>query len=367
KGNLISYLNYIETNFQKYYQLKYDDKLTSIKEVQGKMLDKGSKQIVLEYFVGKDSIFVFCISADKFEIVTVKKDKNFGRYITGLTNSIRYKIGDVFVTCAIGLYNQLLKPVESQIKKKVVTVIPDVAFVGLPLQAFLNSDNPEKMEKLVAKGKYSQLPFAVFKNAMSYEISTAVALQNASTRKKDTLDAIYPHRLFVLAPVFEPNSRKGYIAESMPSALPKLELDTANFNYASHRTHLAQLPGTEQEALSLIQLFQKKKSPARAYVYNFAQKGLVQSKGLSYYNYLHFATHGELNLSRSEYSGLYLNEKDSTSKDGLFNLGNVYTLDLKAKLVTLSACESGLGKVINGEGIMGFARAFTYSGTESIL
>jgi CHAT domain-containing protein len=367
KGNLIAYLKFIESNYEKYFNLKYDDRVTSIKDVQNTLLDKDNKRLLVEYFVGKDSIFIFCLSHDQFNIVTVKKESNFSRNILGLTNSIRYNIGSVFVRCSIELYDQLLRPIEDKIHKKIVVVVPDVAFVGLPLQTFMNSTDPAKMETLVNKGKYSQLPFAVFKTAMSYEISAAVALQNASTKKKDTILSKYPHRLFVLAPVFEPNSRRRYVLESEPSVLPKLELDTAQYNYPSPKIHLAQLPGTEQEAISLIKLFKSKKSPARAYLYNFAQKKLIQSQTLGYYNYIHFATHGEMNLSRSEYSGLYINDADSVNQEGIFHLGNVYTLDLKAQLVTLSACESGLGKVINGEGIMGFARAFTYSGTESIL
>ena len=67
-------------------------------------------------------------------------------------------------------------------------------------------------------------------------------------------------------------------------------------------------------------------------------------------------------------SGLILIEKDTTgTEDGILHLNEVYNLQLNADLVVLSACETGRGKLIDGEGVIGLARGFLYAGAQNVL
>lgn len=369
KEKQISYLKNIEKKYEKYYQLKYDDKIISISEVQNVLLDNSNKQLLTEYFVGKDSIIIFCISKTNYQIIAVKKDKDFSRNLKGLSNAIKFSVGSVFIDCSTLLYNQLLKPIEEISKKMNIIVVPDISFVGLPFQLLVKTDNIERMKSIAAKGKFSKLSLALYNNAISYEISAAVAIQNSFYNKDTLISTSYKktHRLFILAPIFDTKNKNGFIAESKPDLLPTLELDTTHYNYYNSNVQFSKLPGSEQEAIDLIKIFKNKKMPARGYLGAYAQKKLIVTNTLNYYNYIHFATHGEVNLFNPELSGLYMNDEDTASDAGIMQVGSIYSLSLNADMVTLSSCESGLGKIINGEGIMGFTRAFTYAGAKSIV
>jgi CHAT domain-containing protein len=80
---------------------------------------------------------------------------------------------------------------------------------------------------------------------------------------------------------------------------------------------------------------------------------------------LHIASHGTFNPDVPLSSGLML-AKDNQN-DGMLTVGELYDLSLNADLVTLSACETALGKVAHGDDVVGFTRGFFYAGASSII
>jgi CHAT domain-containing protein len=80
---------------------------------------------------------------------------------------------------------------------------------------------------------------------------------------------------------------------------------------------------------------------------------------------LHFATHGDLNEQNPLDSALLLTPADGN--DGRLAVRDIFTLDLHAKLVVLSACETGLGKLSRGDELVGLQRAFLYAGTPAVV
>ena len=80
---------------------------------------------------------------------------------------------------------------------------------------------------------------------------------------------------------------------------------------------------------------------------------------------LHFASHGKFNADSPLQSGLYLAR--DTANDGVLTVGELYSMSINADLVTLSACETGLGKVASGDDVVGLARGFLYAGSRSIV
>ena len=92
----------------------------------------------------------------------------------------------------------------------------------------------------------------------------------------------------------------------------------------------------------------------------------VAKKKVSSFNTIHFATHGEFNDRQPLQSGLIL-AKDEEN-DGFFQVHEIFGMDLRnANLVTLSACETALAKIIGGDDLVGLSRGFIYAGTPSIL
>jgi CHAT domain-containing protein len=93
------------------------------------------------------------------------------------------------------------------------------------------------------------------------------------------------------------------------------------------------------------------------------------SPDLSQYQIVHFATHGLLNAEDPTLSGLVLSlfDRKGRSQPGFLNLNDIYNMKLSANLVVLSACQTGLGKYISGEGLIGLARGFMYAGAPRVI
>lgn len=80
---------------------------------------------------------------------------------------------------------------------------------------------------------------------------------------------------------------------------------------------------------------------------------------------LHFAAHGKFQPDDPLGSGLYL--VGDADNDGTLTAAELYSMNLDADLVTLSACETGLGKIANGDDVVGLTRGFLYAGSRSIV
>jgi CHAT domain-containing protein len=100
-----------------------------------------------------------------------------------------------------------------------------------------------------------------------------------------------------------------------------------------------------------------------------ASRETATSAELSKYRIIHFATHGILDLEHPELSGIVLSMVDEKGQpqDGYLRLHEVYNLNLPAELVVLSACQTGIGKQIKGEGLIALTRGFMYAGAKSVV
>lgn len=100
-----------------------------------------------------------------------------------------------------------------------------------------------------------------------------------------------------------------------------------------------------------------------------ASRNTVINTQLSRYRVLHFATHGLLNNRHPELSGIVLSLYDDSGQlqNGFLRLHEIFNLKLPAELVVLSACQTGMGKQIRGEGLIGLTRGFMYAGSERVV
>jgi CHAT domain-containing protein len=100
-----------------------------------------------------------------------------------------------------------------------------------------------------------------------------------------------------------------------------------------------------------------------------ANRAMATGGELSKYRYVHFATHGYIDSERPDLSAIVLSLVDAEGKpqDGFLRTHDIYNLNLPAELVVLSACETGLGKQIKGEGLVGLTQGFMYAGARRVV
>jgi CHAT domain-containing protein len=100
-----------------------------------------------------------------------------------------------------------------------------------------------------------------------------------------------------------------------------------------------------------------------------ASKATAMSKELANYRIVHIATHGLVNSEHPALSGLVFSlfDRQGRQQDGFLRLSDIYNLELNADLVVLSACQTALGKQIQGEGLIGITRGFMYAGSPRVI
>ena len=120
------------------------------------------------------------------------------------------------------------------------------------------------------------------------------------------------------------------------------------------------LPNAESEARMIASMQSGNELLVRSKASETAFKEFAPS-----FHYLHIASHGEFNASNALESRLLLSK--SATDDGSLTVGELYKVNLDADLVTLSACETGLGKVLSGDDVVGLTRGFLYAGSSNIV
>jgi CHAT domain-containing protein len=130
---------------------------------------------------------------------------------------------------------------------------------------------------------------------------------------------------------------------------------------------ISSLPESREEADAIMKVVPKGEGMA-ALGFD-ASRATVMSPSLSQYRIIHFATHGFADLSHPELSGIVLSLIDAKGQpqDGYLRLHDIYNLNLPADLVVLSACQTGVGKQIRGEGLIALTRGFTYAGAARVV
>jgi CHAT domain-containing protein len=136
---------------------------------------------------------------------------------------------------------------------------------------------------------------------------------------------------------------------------------------ASDGMYVPRLPGTRQEAEQIVAMVP---STERRLALDFAaSRETVTSAELSQYRYVHLSTHGLLDSVHPELSGLVfslVNERGEP-QDGFLRAHEIFNLKLSPEVVVLSACQTGMGKNIKGEGLVSLTRGFMYAGAPRVI
>ena len=262
-------------------------------------------ETLIEYYYRDKDMYAFILSNGKLR--TVKMDSE------GLMEDVqvfRELIEDTnstqFIDISRKLYKRLFQPLESTLNNRNLIIVSHGALHYLPMNVLHDGNG-----YLIDRYSIRMMP-------------SATAMKYISRKKADKTGGVL---------IFgNPNLGD-----------PKLDLIYA-----------------EQEAIAVGNI----RSGSKIFLRREATEAALRKYGNSY-RYLHFATHGQFDSEAPLKSALLL--APDSQYNGMLSVDKLYSLSLDADLVTLSACETGLSKIANGDDLVGLTRGFLYAGSSSIV
>ena len=270
-------------------------------------------------------------------------------------------------TSASELSRNILKPLADFPDKKRLVIVADGVLQYIPFAALPGPDHTERRRGKEGLGRSADF-ISPEPLISKYSISYLPSASSLAVLRRETAGRPpAPGTIVVLAdPVYEADDLR-VIGSAIQNKAATSNQTASNNQATRDGLSLQRLSSTEYEARAIEEITEP---AARLVARGFeADRALALSPELSRYRIIHFATHGWLDRKNPEFSAIVLSSVDRQGKpqDGYLRLGDIYNLKLNADLVVLSACETGLGQEIKGEGLVGLTRGFMYAGAPRVM
>lgn len=343
----------LETHYPRYYDLKYRRDVVSVPEVQ-KALDE--KTALIEYFVGDSTLYAFVITQEDFQVTRLPLIKNLEEKIEKLLCATTAEQFKTFAETSYELHQALVQPIADKAARPNWIITPDGPLNHLPFEMLVT-----KLPLLDTSIAYDSLSYLLSQHSISYAYSATLWLEGVNHSKP-----VAEHDLLAFAPEFK---------KSFPAGLPPAGSYEFCGRLDSTRSMVSELHSNKEEVEQIAELFEKKYDwwsrvfgkKTKVLTGATATERTLKSLDLNQYRYIHFSTHGAANRSIPDLSWILFTPGETPPEDNVLFLPEIYNLDLNARLVVVSACETGAGKISRGEGILGLARGFLYAGARNLL
>ena len=385
----------------RYAALTQPQPLT-LQEIQTEVLDADT--LLLEYSLGEKRSYLWAVTSTSimsYELPKRDEIEAAARRVYDLLNArnqhlegetqaqrkARIAQSDAqYAKAAVSLSRMVLAPVAARLGTKCLLIASDGALQYIPFGALSVVSSPSSVvkskQRATDNGQRTTDEYQPL--VVRYEIVSLPSASTLSALRREVRDRKPAVKtVAVLAdPVFESDDERvgrnsGEAADEVrrrtPSANRRRDLPLDMEGSAEESglrgagLRIPRLPGTRLEAERILALVA---ASERKQAFDFAaSRATATSVDLSQYRYLHFATHGFLNSLHPELSGIAFSMVDENGKrqDGFLRAHEVFNLRLPAELVVLSACRTGLGKEVKGEGLLGLTRGFMYAGAPRVV
>jgi CHAT domain-containing protein/tetratricopeptide (TPR) repeat protein len=333
-----SLVRIFEESYPSYYNLKFRNEVTPLKDVTRVI---GKKSNLLSYVLTEDKLFIFVTNSRNTEIITRDIDSTFftslHRFRSMLstypvTTVVRQPFND-YMDLAYELYRILLEPAVPFLKGDKVIISPDNILSYLPFETLVTEEfrSPELL--------YREAPFALKKYRFSYIYSVTLSseTQERSRSLRNTLVAFAP-------------SYDGMVLE-----------DSLLVSWPNLRGEIRSLPFAALESEDAVE-----QCGGEAYLADEATEEAYKREA-GKYDIIHLAMHTLINDRDPAYSKMIFSDSGDGTDDGMLNTYEVYSVPVNAMMVVLSSCNTGVGKLVSGEGILSLARGFLYAGSRSVV
>lgn len=251
------------------------------------------------------------------------------------------------------LYESIFRPLEKYLVRNAqVIIVPDGILHYLPYEALVTKIEKKRPEPRVLFSRYQNAHFLIEKYAISYTpAATILALERPGVQPlkhpKGELLAFGKPDFGVFKQVGAEVASKDYFPTEMTLKMSP---------------HLMLAPLSDQDVNAVSQIMK----PANIFIDDEATEDRFKQEAKHYRN-VYLSTHAIVDEDQPMYSLVAFAQDDDSDEDGFLHTYEVFNQPLSADLVTLSACETGLGKLSRGEGFIGLTRAFLYAGARSVL
>ncbi len=316
--------------------------------------------VLLEYSIGSENSYAWAVTRDE-----IKSYKLQGENVI---NEAAKEVYDLLSTPAPDpdgklakasqrLAELVLTPVASSLNKQRIILVADGALNYIPFQ--LLPSPADEREPLVAKYEVVNVPSA--------SILGQLRREKLNRQPPPKLLAAFGDPAFVSNYEQLKHSRSNEMVavaakqETPGGGLRDIELTGDSIDPST----IKPLVYSKHELANLREIAGAESFVATGFD---ASRETLEKVDLSKYSILHLATHGILDPKRPELSGFYLSmlDPDGKAQNGFMTIQDVYRLQAPVDLVVLSACRTGLGKDVRGEGLIGLTRGFMYAGASSV-
>ena len=338
-----------------YASVQYPEPITV--EVMQKNVLK-PREILISYFVSKKKTYAFVLSKENFQVVPLNiSESQINTACQDYLKAILDNDSSRITRFGKMLYRDIFKPVEKFLKEnQEIVIAPDGVLATISFEAFITeSEEQDRPVYLLDKYKIKYI-----QSASVLSMIRKYFQRNSQTNSFIGFgDPVYDYENFK-----QGKPEKGSSNDSTRRDDEIAEIHRSRYTRDGGSTNRLIYSG--EEIKSIANLFEKNSMKIQLYLRDQATETNAKSLLLKDFDYIHLACHGLIN---EDFQSLVLSQlpTDKSPDDGYFTLNEIMNCEYNAKLIVLSACDTGKGKMERGEGITGLTRAFMYAGSPAVV